>query len=64
MMMSSFRASPHRGHLEWVKHIVRYLSKFRFAELRILTDEPDFSDRGSRVWLEQVLLGKRKRGCS
>jgi hypothetical protein len=24
--------------------MVGYLSKFRFAELRILTDEPDFSD--------------------
>jgi hypothetical protein len=44
MMMSSFRASPRSGHLERVKHIVGYLSKFRFAELRILTNEPDFSD--------------------
>jgi hypothetical protein len=44
MMMSSFRASPHHGHLEQVKRMVGYLSKFRFAELRILTDEPDFSD--------------------
>jgi hypothetical protein len=44
MTMSSFRASPRCGHLERVKCIVGYLSKFRFAELRILTDEPDFSD--------------------
>jgi hypothetical protein len=44
MMMSSFRASPCHGHLEQVKCMVGYLSKFRFAELRILTDEPDFSD--------------------
>jgi hypothetical protein len=44
MMMSSFRTSPCRGHLERVKCMVGYLSKFRFAELRILMDEPDFSD--------------------
>jgi hypothetical protein len=44
MTMSSFRASPRHGHLERVKHMVGYLSKFRFAELRILTDELDFSD--------------------
>jgi hypothetical protein len=44
MTMSSFRASPRHGHLEWVKRMVGYLSKFRFAELRILTNEPDFSD--------------------
>jgi hypothetical protein len=44
MMMSSFRASPHHGHLEQVKRMVGYLSKFHFAELCVLTDEPDFSD--------------------
>jgi hypothetical protein len=44
MTMSSFRASPHHGHLEQVKCMVGYLSKFRFAELHILTNEPDFSD--------------------
>jgi hypothetical protein len=44
MTMSSFRASPCHIHLERVKHMVGYLSKFCFAELRILTDEPNFSD--------------------
>jgi hypothetical protein len=44
MTMSSFRASPRHGHLERVKCMVGYLSKFCFAELRILTDEPNFSD--------------------
>jgi hypothetical protein len=44
MTMSSFRASPRRGHLERVKCMVGYLSNFRFAELCILMDEPDFSD--------------------
>jgi hypothetical protein len=44
MMMSSFKASPCHGHLEQEKHMVGYLSKFCFAELRILTNEPNFSD--------------------
>jgi hypothetical protein len=44
MTMSSFRASPRHGHLEWVKHMVGYLSKFRFAELCIITNQPNFSD--------------------
>jgi hypothetical protein len=44
MTMSSFRASPHHGHLEQIKRMVGYLSKFHFAELRILTNEPNFSD--------------------
>jgi hypothetical protein len=44
MVMSSFRVSPRHGHLEQVKHMVRYLSKFRFAELCTLTNEPNFSD--------------------
>ena len=44
MTMSSFRASPRQGHLERAKRMVGYLSKFRLAELRVLTDEPDFSD--------------------
>jgi hypothetical protein len=44
MRMSSFRASPRHGHLERVKRMVGYLSKFHSAELRILTNEPNFSD--------------------
>jgi hypothetical protein len=44
MTMSFFRASPCHGHLEQVKCMVGYLSKFRLAEFRILTNEPDFSD--------------------
>jgi hypothetical protein len=44
MTMSSFRASPCHGHLVQVNCMVGYLSKFHFAELCILTDEPDFSD--------------------
>jgi hypothetical protein len=44
MTMSSFRTAPRRGHLERVKRMVGYLSKYRLAAIRVLTDEPDFSD--------------------
>ena len=43
MTLSSFRASPRRGHLDRVKKIYGYLSKMRQAVIRIRTDEPDFS---------------------
>ena len=44
MTMSSFRAAPREGHLERLKRICGYLSKFRSGCIRIRTDEPDFSD--------------------
>ena len=44
MSMSSFRVAPKVGHLERLKRIYGYLSKFRHATIRFLTDEPDFSD--------------------
>ena len=44
MTMSSFRAAPREGHLERLKWICGYLSKFRSSCIRIRTDEPDFSD--------------------
>ena len=44
MTMSRFRAMPRVGHLERVKRIHGYISKMRFAVIRIRTDEPDLSD--------------------
>ena len=44
MTMSSFRASPQRGHLDRVKRIFGYISKMRHAVIRVRTEEPDFSD--------------------
>ena len=44
MSMSSFRAAPREGHLERVKRICGYLSKFRNAFIRIRVEEPDYSD--------------------
>ena len=42
MTMASFRAQPRQGHMERVKHIFGYLSKFRKSSIRVLTDEPDY----------------------
>jgi hypothetical protein len=44
MTMSSFRVAPRIGHLERVKRMYGYLSKFREAVLRFRTKEPDYSD--------------------
>ena len=48
MSMSSFRVAPRQGHLERVKRICGYLSKFRNAFIRIRTEEPDYSDLPSK----------------
>ena len=44
MTMSRFRAMPREGHLDRVKRIFGYLTKMRHGKIRILTDEPDYSD--------------------
>jgi hypothetical protein len=44
MTMSGFRIAPRIGHLKWLQRIYGYLSKMRFASIRIRTEEPDFSD--------------------
>jgi hypothetical protein len=44
MSLSSFHAMPRRGHLEWAKRIYGYLQKMKEARIRVLTNEPDFSD--------------------
>ena len=44
LSMSSFRAALRAGHLERIKRICGYLSKFRSACIRIRTEEPDYSD--------------------
>ena len=50
MTMSGFRAAPRQGHLERVKRICGYLTKFRDAFIRVRTDEPDYSDLPSREY--------------
>jgi hypothetical protein len=44
MSLSSFRAMPRRGHLERAKRIYGYRWKMKEARIRVLTNEPDFSD--------------------
>ena len=63
MSMSSFRAAPREGHLERVKRICGYLSKFRSACIRIRTDEPDFSDLPVKEydWARSVYGNARQR---
>jgi hypothetical protein len=44
MTMSGFRIAPRIGHLKRLQPIYGYLSKMRFASIRVRTKEPDFSD--------------------
>jgi hypothetical protein len=42
--MSGFRIAPRIGHLKRLQRIYGYLSRMRFASIRVRTEEPDFSD--------------------
>jgi hypothetical protein len=42
--MSGFRIAPRIGHLKQLQRIYGYLSKMRFASIRVRTEELDFSD--------------------
>jgi hypothetical protein len=44
MSLSSFHAMPRRAHLERAKQIYGYLWKMKEARIRVLTNEPDYSD--------------------
>ena len=63
MSMSSFWVAPRQGHLERVKRICGYLSKFRNACIRIRTDEPDYSDlpKHEYDWARTVYGDVRER---
>jgi hypothetical protein len=50
MTMSSFRATPCKGHLERIKSIVGYLTKLRHGATHVHTHEPDFSSFGTPVY--------------
>jgi hypothetical protein len=56
VMSMFFRTLPWRGHLDQAKCMVGYLSKFRLAEIQVLTDEPDYSDveRTEYDWTKSV----------
>ena len=50
MTLSRFRAAPRQGHLDRVRRIYGFLSKFRHATIRIRTDEPDLSAIDDKVY--------------
>ena len=50
MTLSRFRAAPRKGHLDRVRRIHGYLSKFRHATIRIRTEEPDLSAIEDKVY--------------
>ena len=43
MSMSSFQVQPRQGHLDRIKRMYGYLSRFRNLKIRIRTEEPDYS---------------------
>ena len=63
MTMSSFRVAPRQGHLERLKRICGYLSKFRMACIRFRTEEPDYSDLPAKEydWTRTVYGRVRER---
>jgi len=50
MTLSRFRAAPRVGHMDRVKRVHGYLSKFRHAAIRIRTEIPDFSDIPVKIY--------------
>jgi hypothetical protein len=44
MTMSSYRIAPRVGHLERAKRIVGYLAKMKHATIRVLVEQPDYSN--------------------
>ena len=43
MTLACFRAEPREGHLDSCKIVVSYLAKFKWATIKIRTEEPDMS---------------------
>jgi hypothetical protein len=44
MTMSSYRIAQRIGHLKRAKRIVGYLAKMKHATIRVLVEQPDYSD--------------------
>ena len=45
MTIQGFRMAPRLGHLSRLKRIYEYLSKMRYASIRVRTEEPDYSEQ-------------------
>ena len=54
--MSKFRIAPIEGHIDRVKRIFGYLSRFKNATIRFRTEVPDYSgiEIGSYDWVKTV----------
>ena len=48
--LSRYRAAPRQGHLDRIRRIYGYLSKFRHGVIRIRTDVPDYSDLPEKIY--------------
>ena len=48
--MTSFSVGPRKGHMDRVKSIYSYLSRFKHATIRIRTKEPDLSSLSNQIF--------------
>ena len=60
MSMSSFRVAPRKGHLERLKRICGYISKFQDFKIRFRTHLPDFSDLSPDIQSWESIYGNPK----
>jgi len=62
MTLSRFRACPCQGHLDRVKRIIGYLSKFKHGGIRIRTHKPDYSNIPKKEfdWFYTCYAGARE----
>jgi len=68
MTLSRFRACPCQGHLDRVKHVIGYLSKFKHGVIHICTDKPHYSNIPKKEydWFYTCCAGARDgipEGC-
>ena len=61
MTLEHFRVEPRQVHLDLCKIVVSYLAKFKWATIRIRTEEPDFSSIPTIPYdWEESIYGKVK----
>jgi len=62
MTLLRFRACPRQGHLDRVKRVIGYLSKFKHGVICIRTDKPDYSNIPKKEfdWFYTCYAGARE----
>jgi len=62
MTLSHFHSCPRQGHLDRVKRVIGYLSKFKHGMIRICTDKPDYSNIPKKEydWFYTCYAGARE----